>query len=83
MKSENSQNPLGYAPISGLIAKYAIPSVISMLVSAAYNITGQIFIGNVVGVLGNAATNVAFPVILLCTAIAQLAGIGVVIHKVC
>ena len=36
-------NPLGYAPIARLIAKFAIPSIISMLVTAAYNITDQIF----------------------------------------
>lgn len=76
-KSENIQgNPLGYAPITGLIIKFAIPSIISMLVNAAYNITDQIFIGHVVGMLGNAATNVAFPVTTLTTAFAQLSGIG-------
>lgn len=52
------ENPLGYAPIPALIRKFAIPSIISMLVAAAYNITDQIFIGHVVGMLGNAATNV-------------------------
>lgn len=69
-------NPLGYAPVIKLIAKYAIPSILSMLVTAAYNITDQIFIGNVVGMLGNAATNVAFPTVTLTTAFAQMAGIG-------
>ena len=69
MKNENaingpSNNPLGSAPIASLIRKFAIPSIISMLVSAAYNITDQIFIGQVVGMLGNAATNVAFPTIM-------------------
>ena len=65
-------NPLGYAPIMGLIQKFAIPSIISMLVNAAYNITDQIFIGHVVGMLGNAATNVAFPVVTFTIAFAQL-----------
>lgn len=69
-------NPLGYAPILGLIGKFAIPSIISMLVNAAYNITDQIFIGHVVGMLGNAATNVTFPVVTLTTAFAQLVGVG-------
>ncbi|AEF83908.1 MATE efflux family protein [Treponema primitia ZAS-2] len=76
MTPEKAKNPLGFAPISGLIAKYAIPSVISMLVAAAYNITDQIFIGHIVGMLGNAATNVAFPVTVLCGAFAQLIGVG-------
>ena len=47
-----------------------------MLVTAAYNITDQIFIGNVVGMLGNAATNVAFPSVTFTMAFAQLVGIG-------
>lgn len=72
----NNENPLGYAPISGLILKFALPSILSLLVTSAYNITDQIFIGNVVGMLGNAATNVAFPVVTLTGALAQLAGIG-------
>lgn len=70
------ENPLGTAPVAGLIRKFAIPSIISMLVAAAYNITDQIFIGHVVGMLGNAATNVAFPLTTLTTAFAQLIGVG-------
>ncbi len=58
-KNTISPNPLGSAPLLPLIARFAIPSIISMLVGAAYNITDQIFIGHVVGMLGNAATNVA------------------------
>ena len=70
------QNPLGTAPVGGLISKFAIPAIISMLVSALYNIVDQIFIGQGVGMLGNAATNVAFPVTTIATAVALLLGIG-------
>ena len=70
------QNPLGTAPVGGLIGKFAIPAIISMLVSALYNIVDQIFIGQGVGMLGNAATNVAFPVTTIATAMALLLGIG-------
>ena len=59
-----------------LIAKYAIPSIISMLVGALYNLTDQIFIGHVVGVVGNAASNVVFPTMTLSTALGMLLGIG-------
>lgn len=69
-------NPLGTAPLGGLIRKFAIPSIIGMLVGAAYNITDQIFIGQVVGLLGNAATNVVFPLISLSIALAQMTGVG-------
>lgn len=75
-QQQNSGNPLGYAPIVRLIAKFAIPSIISMLVTSAYNITDQIFIGHVVGMYGNAATNVAFPTVTLTIAFAQLVGVG-------
>lgn len=70
------ENPLGFAPIPGLIRKFAIPSIIGMLVMAAYNITDQIFIGHVVGMYGNAATNVAFPVVTFTSAFSQMVGVG-------
>ena len=41
--NSQAQNPLGTAPVGGLIAKFAIPAIISMLVSAMYNIVDQIF----------------------------------------
>ena len=74
--NSQAQNPLGIAPVGGLIAKFAIPAIISMLVSAMYNIVDQIFIGQGVGMLGNAATNVAFPLSITCTALSLLCGIG-------
>ena len=74
--NSQAQNPLGIAPVGGLIAKFAIPAIISMLVSAMNNIVDQIFIGQGVGMLGNAATNVAFPVTTVATALALFLGIG-------
>ena len=47
-----------------------------MLVNSLYNMTDQIFIGHKIGMLGNAATNVAFPVTMLLIAFAQLIGVG-------
>lgn len=76
MEQRNGQNPLGYAPVVRLIARFAIPSIISMLVTSAYNITDQIFIGHVVGMYGNAATNVAFPTVIFTMACSQLIGVG-------
>lgn len=70
------KNPLAVENIGKLIAKFAIPAIISMLVSSLYNIVDQIFIGQGVGMLGNAATNIAFPVSIICTATALLLGIG-------
>lgn len=69
-------NPLGYEPLPKLLRSFAVPSVIAMLVSSLYNIVDQIFIGQGVGYLGNAATNVAYPLTTICLAIALLIGIG-------
>ncbi len=71
-----AENPLAVENIGRLIVKFAVPAIISMLVSSLYNIVDQIFIGRGVGMLGNAATNVAFPVSIICTATALLLGIG-------
>ena len=70
------ENPLGFAPVVGLIRKFALPAIVSMLVNTVYNITDQIFIGHMVGMLGNAATNAVFPIVILSTGLAQLVGIG-------
>lgn len=71
-----SENPLGAEPVSVLLRRFAVPSVIAMLVSALYNMVDQLFIGHSIGVLGNAATNVAFPLSMVCTSIGLLCGIG-------
>lgn len=71
-----ADNPLGNAPLAPLIARFSIPAIISMLIGAAYNVTDQIFIGHVVGMLGNAATNVVFPTVTLTTGLSMLFGIG-------
>ncbi len=75
-KTEQDTNPLGIKPVGVLLAEFAIPSIIAMLVSALYNIVDQFFIGHYVGMLGNAATNVAFPLTMSCTAISLMCGIG-------
>ncbi len=64
------------APVGALLRKFAIPSIIAMLVGALYNIVDQFFIGQSIGELGNAATNVAFPLSTVCVALALLFGVG-------
>ena len=76
MNTPQTANPLGYEKISKLLKSFAIPSIIAMLVSSLYNIVDQIFIGQGVGYLGNAATNVSYPLTTICLAIALLIGIG-------
>lgn len=67
---------LGKEKINKLLISFAIPCIISQLINAVYNIVDQIFIGQGVGYVGNAATNVIFPLVIMCNAIAQLLGNG-------
>ena len=71
-----TENPLGYEKTSTLIRKFALPAIISMLAAAFYNVIDQIFIGQGVGLLGNAATNVAFPTVTISIALALLVCVG-------
>ena len=71
-----NENPLGYEKISKLLRDFAIPSITATLVGSVYNIVDQIFIGQGVGYLGNAATNVSYPFSTICLAISLLIGIG-------
>ena len=73
---QQKQNPLGTAPIAKLLVKFAIPSVISLVVNSLYNIVDQIFIGQGVGYLGNAATSIVFPITVITMAFAVLFGDG-------
>ena len=73
---ETEKNPLASAPIGSLMMKYAIPSVVALVVNALYNIVDQVFIGWGVGTLGNSATNVVFPLNMVVTALALLLGDG-------
>ena len=75
-KEMRKENPLGVLPVEQLLVKFAVPSIIAMIVSALYNIVDQFFIGHSVGPLGNAATNIAFPLTTSCVSIALLCGIG-------
>lgn len=70
------KSPLGTQPVGQLLVKFAVPSIISTLVAALYNIVDQFFIGQSIGELGNAATNVAFPLSTSCVALSLLFGLG-------
>lgn len=72
----DGENPLGVRPIKGLLFSFSIPAIISCLVNSVYNIVDQIFIGQGVGYLGNAATTIAFPLMTIIMAFATLIGSG-------
>lgn len=75
-KVENNKY-LGTEKISKLMLKFSIPCILSLLVSALYNIVDQIFIGNSeLSALGNAATGVVFPIFIIAQAFAWCFGDG-------
>lgn len=73
---EKEENILGTEKIGKLIRKFSIPCIISMLVNSLYNIVDQIFIGWGVGYLGNGATNIVFPIVVICLAFSLMFGDG-------
>ncbi len=75
-KNAPMRQDLGRSPVPKLLKSFAIPSIFALLISALYNIVDQVFIGHSVGMDGNAATNVAFPLVTICTALGLLCGIG-------
>ena len=70
------ENILGKEKIGKLIRKFSVPCIISMLVNSLYNIVDQIFIGQGVGYLGNGATNVVFPLVMIALAFSLMFGDG-------
>ena len=73
---QSSNRYLGQAPIGSLMLKFAVPCILSLLVSSLYNIVDQIFIGWGVGYLGNGATNVVFPITVIALALSLMVGDG-------
>ena len=73
---ETLEQKYEHEKIGKLLVMFSIPSVISLVLNALYNMVDQIFIGNGVGYLGNGATNVIFPLTQLAIAIGLLIGDG-------
>lgn len=73
---KQEKNYLAEEPVGRLMMKFSVPCIMSLLVSALYNIVDQIFIGRGVGYLGNGATNVVFPITIISLAAALLIGDG-------
>lgn len=55
-------NYLGKEKVGRLLLQFAIPSTLALIISCLYNIVDQIFVGNGIGYLGNAATGIVFPI---------------------
>ena len=78
MKQVQTNSYLETQGVPSLMAKYALPCIISLLVGALYNIVDQIFIANAnyLGSYGNAANSVVFPLTVIALAIATMIGDG-------
>ena len=76
ISNKMKQLDLGTEKISKLLRAFAIPCIISMVVNALYNMVDQIFIGWGVGYLGNGATNIVFPIVVICLAFSLMFGDG-------
>lgn len=75
-----TENPLGTLPVGRLLINFSLPAIISCLINSIYNIVDQIFIGQGVGYLGNAATTVAFPLMTILLAFGTMIGAGSSAH---
>jgi len=73
---QNANQYMAEESIGKLMLRFSIPCIMSLLVSALYNIVDQIFIGRGVGFLGNGATNVVFPVTVIALSLSLLVGDG-------
>ena len=73
---ESKTNILATESIPKLLLKFSVPTMLTLMVNYLYNIVDQIFVGQGVGIMGIAATNVSFPFSIICTALALLIGDG-------
>ena len=76
MSQPQAANPLGTEKEGKLLLKFAVPSVISLVINSLYNMVDQIFIGQGVGYLGNGATNIIAPIMIISIAVSTLFGDG-------
>jgi len=67
---------LEHGDLGRLLVSFCVPAMAGTLITSAYNIVDQLFIGNVVGVIGNAAINVIYPAVTLITSLSLMCGVG-------
>lgn len=76
---ENNQY-LGTEKVGKLLGRFAVPCIFSLIISCLYNIVDQIFVGNGIGYLGNAATGVIFPITVVGWGMSLFFGDGAAAH---
>ena len=73
--SSTADNPLGIAPTGRLLAKFAIPAIISMLVTSFYNMADTFFVGKI-NTSATAAVGIVFPLMAMIQAFGFFCGHG-------
>lgn len=73
------ENRLEKAPIKGLLWRLGLPSIVSMILQALYNVVDSVFVANIEGVgeLANEALTYAFPIQILMIALGVGTGVGI------
>ncbi len=74
--SDTNIELLRVAPVGGLLWRYSLPAVISMAISALYNVIGSVFIGQGVGPLALTGLAVNFPLFNLIMGFCMMVGVG-------
>ena len=78
MKNGAKENVLAKAPVTGLLFRLAVPTVLAQLVNLLYSVVDRIYVGHIpeTGSLALAGMGVTFPIVMLISAFAMLAGAG-------
>lgn len=75
-QSASAPNALGTERIGKLMVRFAVPSIIALVLNSLYNMVDQVFIGHGVGYIGNTATNVILPIMTVVLAVGLMIGDG-------
>jgi putative MATE family efflux protein len=74
--TEDRKYELGHERPGKLLIKYSSPAIVAMLVNSLYHLVDTIYIGHGVGTKALAGLTIAFPIMWLVMALAQMIGIG-------
>ena len=73
----NESAYLGTEKIGKLLFKFAMPCIFGLIIQSLYNIVDQIFVGQGIGMIGNAATGIIFPLTMIGLGLGVFFGDGV------
>ncbi|MBQ2205391.1 MAG: MATE family efflux transporter [Lachnospiraceae bacterium] len=73
----NESTYLGTEKTGKLLFKFAMPCIFGLIIQSLYNIVDQIFVGQGIGMIGNAATGIVFPLTMIGLGLGVFFGDGV------